>query len=159
MENEIDWFSSIEGDLEGITLKNFEDMCKEGFSLKGKISHMQAQVDEEETKLQKLKDNIMLVLDKFGKAKQDTAMGLVYISEKLSVVHPKESEERTKFFDWLKSKGIFETLVSVNSRTLNKIYNDEREIAIDEGKTDFRIPGIGEPHLIKTLNFKQAKGK
>ena len=157
METETDWFTTTEGSLEGISLKDFEDMCAAGFELRAKISQIESDLKNEEAKLQILKNNIMAVLDKFGKSKQDTAKGLVYISEKLSVAHPKEMEQRTLFFDWLKSKGVFETLISVNSMTLNKIYKEEREIAIDAGNTNFSIPGIGEPVLLKTLNFKKGK--
>lgn len=153
----IDWFSNVEGNLEGITLKEFEDLCQLGFSQKEVINTLEFNLKKEEEKLQTIKNNIMLILDKFGKAKQDTALGLVYISEKLSVSHPKEVEARAKFFEYLKSKGVFETLISVNSQTLNKLYREEREIALDEGKTDFNIPGIGEPTLIKTLNFRKGK--
>ena len=49
---------------------------------------------------------------------------------------------REKFFNYLKGKGVFEQMITINSRTLNAFAKVELETANEEGVLDFQIPGL-----------------
>jgi hypothetical protein len=57
---------------------------------------------------------------------------------------PKETSDREAFFGYLKERGVYEDLITVNSATLNAFYKGEVESYGDE----FEIPGIikSEPY-------------
>jgi hypothetical protein len=66
---------------------------------------------------------------------------------------PKDTESRREFFDYLKEKGLYENLITVNSATLNAFARAEEEEHGDE--LDFQIPGIEKNEFIKT-SFRRA---
>lgn len=78
-----------------------------------------------------------------------------YKEHNTSVTVPKTIEEKQALFDFLQSKGIFLEMVSINSKTLNKLYKDFAEEAAKEGILDFRMPGIGEPTLYTNLKLRR----
>ncbi len=55
---------------------------------------------------------------------------------------PKTPETRKEFFDFLKEKGVYEDMVTVNSRTLNSWAKQEAQAAEDDGDYDYQIPGL-----------------
>jgi hypothetical protein len=81
-------------------------------------------------------------------------LGQVQIRNYLTVKTPKDPDQKKAFFDYLKSKGIFEDLVSVNHQTLNAFYKTEREQA--EGDANFAIPGLDAPTLQQGIAFKKG---
>ena len=81
-------------------------------------------------------------------------LGQVQVRNYLTVKTPKTPEAKKAFFDYLKSKGIFEDLVSVNHQTLNAFYKTEREQA--EGDPNFEIPGLEAPTLQQGIAFKRG---
>ena len=67
---------------------------------------------------------------------------------KLSVRIPQDSVEKAKFFKWLKEKHGAEGFLAyatVNSQSLNKLYNEEFAACPEEDRADFSIDGVGSP--------------
>jgi hypothetical protein len=96
----------------------------------------------------------MGIMTECGKEKYVVqGFGTLYFSNRMSVTMPKNPEDREAFFNYLKEKGAFDGLITVNSMTLNSFYKQEAEIA---NSPDFKIPGIGTPTLIKTLNMRRG---
>lgn len=81
--------------------------------------------------------------------------GGVSISHRTSVKTPKTLEAKNKLFDYLRAKGLFDTMVSVNSQTLNSFYKAEMEQAIEAGNSEFQIPGLDEVTVSQTLSFRR----
>jgi hypothetical protein len=82
-------------------------------------------------------------------------LGTVSTRNNFSVSVPK-GDSKEIFFNWLKEKGDFENLITVNSMTLNAYYKDEMAKAVEEGNVDFHIPGLEEPKLYKTLQLRKV---
>lgn len=85
-----------------------------------------------------------------------TAHGFLFFTkEQASVKVPKDPEARDALFAFLKEKGIFDEVITVNSRTLNSLYNSLADEALTTGNIDFRMPGVSEPTPFKTLQLKK----
>ena len=78
-----------------------------------------------------------------------------YKEESMSVKTPKTLEEKEEFFNYLRSQGVFNELVSVNSRTLNSFYKSMAEKAAEDGVLDFKMPGIEEPVPYTKLKMRR----
>ena len=79
------------------------------------------------------------------------------VSKKMheSVRIPASLEKKLEFFEFLKQRGVFNTLVSVNSMTLNSFCKAESEAAKDRGEFDFKIPGLDEPTLNESISVRK----
>jgi hypothetical protein len=82
--------------------------------------------------------------------------GLVSLAERLSVKTPKSPEDREAFFSYLRDKGLFDQMISVNSATLNSFYKNEFEAAKERGDDDFKIPGINEETMTVILSYRKV---
>lgn len=81
--------------------------------------------------------------------------GLISISKRTSVKTPKSDEDKRAFFAYLQSKGLFDTMVNVNSMTLNAFYKEELANAEAAGNFEFKIPGLNEVTITPTLSFRK----
>lgn len=79
-----------------------------------------------------------------------------FTATKESVRIPKDEESKAKFLAWLKQEGLFDSMISVNSQTLNSLYKAKAEEALKEGNLDFRIPGIDEAVTYKQLRIRKS---
>jgi len=105
-------------------------------------------------KMDELEGKVVDALTSLEKDNWDSSSCKVSISHRTSVRVPKEREEKLAFFSYLQEKGVFEDMVSVNSNTLNAYYKEQLEQALEQGDVDFRIPGIGEASIKKTLQVR-----
>lgn len=108
-----------------------------------------------------IEDELLELLEKANKTSY-LLEGVARVNRlsKLSVTIPKDSMEKAKFFKWLNKKyGAegFLAYVTVNSATLNKLYNDEFSNCPDEEKALFKIDGIDAPSERITLRVTANK--
>lgn len=83
--------------------------------------------------------------------------GMLFLVKKTrSVTVPKE-DNKLAFLEYLKQIGHFESLVTVNSRTLNSWYNQELENSISRGEPILSIPGLDMPTERVGLTIKKTK--
>lgn len=119
-----------------------DELANEILSLKRKkeeLSDMEKKVGVE---LETAKKRMVAALEAAGVDSAEVAGYSFSLRAKLSVRLPSSDEERTAFFDYLKNKGLFEQMISVNSNTLNSWYRGEAEAALEQGDIDFSVPGI-----------------
>ncbi len=81
--------------------------------------------------------------------------GLVSLVQKTSVKTPKTPEAREAFFGWLRERGLYDQLISVNSMTLNALYKEEFEAAALRGDMDFKVPGLEEVTITPSISFRK----
>lgn len=69
-----------------------------------------------------------------------------------SVLVPNDEESRELFFSHLRDKGLYKSMISVNSQRLNAYFRKEREA----NGPDYLVPGLklGEPRLIFSFRRK-----
>ena len=107
-------------------------------------------------RLKELESKIQVAMDTLDMEKIPVkGFGTYFRKSNFSVKVPKSEVEREAFFGYLKERGIFENMVTVNSMTLNAWFKQEMEAAVEKGDVDFKIPGIEEPKAFFTLQFRK----
>lgn len=134
-------------------MENLAARIKELRDAEAKASAAKKLVSEE---LEQAENSMMELLIAEGKDSYRSNVGLLSISARTSVRLPQTDEDKKAFFDHLKSVGLYERMVTVNSATLNSFYKAEFEAALQAGNVDFSIPGIKEVTLNKSLSFRRA---
>lgn len=127
--------------------------CLEMIEQKKKCESIKQELKEENLKLESQRAFLAEKLEELGLKKFDTGEGVITRVEKFNV----RMENKQKFFDHLREKGIFEDLATVNFQTLNRYYKDEMEIAIEEGAIGFDIPGVEVSSNFTQLQVRGAK--
>lgn len=160
MPSDADWYAAQEKPLDAVTVKELEALGAAIFEQRTKIEEMEAKVSVENKILATMQTKFTAYLKEFGKTSYSIAeVGTFTAREKLSVTLP-QGEAREQFYTWLKERGVFEQMVSVNYNTLNSLYKEEFELAKNEGRADkFEVPGIGAPTYSTSLAFKRGVKK
>ncbi len=79
-----------------------------------------------------------------------------YIRTVRSMFRVPRGEDRTVFFDYLKDKGLFDEMITVNSQTLNSYAKSVLDAAEREGRlSEVQIPGLGQPELTETIQVRK----
>lgn len=158
MTEEMNWYSDETKPLTEISIEGFESLCKTVADQREKCDVASAALKEENKKLEKLEMKVLSYLKDMNRTNYPSAYGTVGIMRRTSVTTPKTPEDKAALFEYLRAKGLYESMVGVNSQTLNSFYRQELEIAEAEGRVaDFRIPGLGEPTISETVTFRKAK--
>lgn len=109
--------------------------------------------------MESAKFELIKLLQVAGKSKYEAeSIGKVTLVDKLSVTTPKTLDAKQELFSWLHSRfgDDYLAYLSVNSATLNSLYNNELKEAGING-TEFNIPGL-EPATTNTeLRFSKTK--
>jgi len=140
-----------------ITLSQLDELCLKLAELRGEIDEIKNKKTSLEQQYAEVSDRIITHLTAHKKTKYETASGTFGITRRFSYKVPKTPEDREAFFNYLKSKEVFEDLITVNSQTLNAYAKRELDNAIEEGHSDFEIPGIGEPSLYEKITIRKNK--
>lgn len=83
--------------------------------------------------------------------------GSVVVAYRSSVKIPREPDAKDAFFQYLRDVEMFDSLISVNSQTLNSFYKSQEELALKNGTIDFTMPGIERPTPYPEIRFSKAK--
>lgn len=138
-----------------MNLVEFDALCKQIFDQRVVVEKVEAELKEEQAALEILKTKALKILKDAGKEKYLVeGHGTVHIHNRYTVSVPKEPASRKKFFDYLREKGIFEDLITVNHQALNSFWKEERDASGND--PDFQIPGIGDPTLFQTVALRKA---
>jgi len=137
-----------------VTMAKMEELSERGFQIRQEIKELGDREKELQDELRGVKAKILSTLTHFGLTKYASKNGSVFTKKTYSVRVPKDDESRERFFGFLKAEGIFDNLITVNSRTLNSLYNERLEAAKDAGES-FNMPGIEPPTMFEDVNFKK----
>ena len=149
-----DWFEKPEVASEA-SLKQINELCEKAFALKEKIAEIEAQASHWQGQLSELQGALKAQLDAAGLEEFRSAHGLVYTQSRTSYRVPQDDEARAKFFEYLKAKGQFDSMITVHSQTLNAYCKKELEEHQSQGDMSFKIPGIDEPIVSKDLRMRR----
>lgn len=140
-----------------ITVEDLDALVAELFKQRAICDSMSAQWTEENKKLAAMQAKVTTYLKELGRKEYKTPEGGLSIVQKWQVTLPKGEENRTKFFNYLKEQGVFDSLISVNSNTLQSYYKTEFENAKAQGNFEFELPGLGPATLHETITMRKAK--
>lgn len=116
--------------------------------ISGQKKEASRMVEEAETKM-------LAMLEEAGLDSFRCELGNVGRTIRLSIKTPKSPEDRAAFFGYIKSKGLFDDMITVHSATLNSFYKDEFDQAKARGDADFKIPGLLEETMTPILWFRK----
>lgn len=141
----------------GDELLTIEQLSAEYYKKREELDGLKDQLAILEEEKRSLEARLVEGLAQCGKERWDLpgGLGTITVVERWSYKTPKTLDQKLQFFDYLKSKGCFEEIVSVNSQTLNAFCKRELDAAIDSGATDFKIPGIEDPSMSQTIQLRK----
>lgn len=122
-----------------ITVKELEDMIAHCFELKEEYAEATKTAKDINTKLEMQKDKCIAALTELELTSYKSKAGTFSFNIMESFKVPATPAARNKFFAFLQEKGVYEDMITVNSRILNSWAKVEIE-ASDE--LDFQIPGL-----------------
>ena len=127
-------------------------LCQEMLKTKSVIKEYKDEITLLNGQLSKLKAEALAHLEKHELKGFDHGFGKISITEKRSV----KILDKYKFFDWLKSKNMFDDEISVPAATATRIYNEEYERAEDAADVSFLtdgIDGLSKPSVFRDIRF------
>ena len=148
-----------EQDLENkknATVKELNDTVDLMFEQYRIYEDAKAKASEEYGKYKKLEVKVMDLLENEGMAKYQTKSGTFTWRYSSSFKTPKTPEEKDAFFGYLKDKGVFDQMISVNSKTMNSYLKEQEEIYEESGGLEFKVPGI-QATTTRTCSKRRSK--
>lgn len=140
-----------------VTVQELETICEEIANQRKKVDAAEVVKKGENQILADLEKRLLAVFTAEGKTSYQSKVGTLSVSYRASFKTPKEDSDREAFFSYLKEKGVYDRLITVNSQTLNSFCKQEMEAATERGEgLDFSIPGIESPTLNEVLSFRKA---
>lgn len=153
-----DWWSDDKQVESTVSIEEFDRFLKDLFSQREKLDQIKDNLKSEQETLTKMEAKTLTYLKLLGRENYKSPLGSVGVMKRLSVTLPKTPEEKQAFFEYLKSKNLFDNMISVNSQTLNSWYKQEYEVAAEEKRlSDFKIPGIKEPTVFETIRVTKGR--
>jgi predicted ribosome quality control (RQC) complex YloA/Tae2 family protein len=148
----------VNQEAKSLTVVQFEKLCEELTRQRAAYDDKAEELKEEGKKLQEMENKILMCLKELELDSYKSKHGTVSITHRTSFTVPKDPEAKAAFFEYLRDRGVYDSLVTVNSQTLNSFCKAELEAAIEEGRgLDFQIPGIGEHKVFESISFRKAK--
>lgn len=139
-----------------VSMQEFTNLCNETWEMYRKVAEESERIKVLSEKLNEMKSKVLAYMEHYELEKQHIpGYGTLSITNRFSVRVPK-GDDKLKFFEFLKEKGVFEDMVTVNSQTLNSWYKEQLEEQLNAGNPDWMAPGIGEAKLSKTLAFRKG---
>ena len=138
-----------------MSLTDMENLIKEYADIRGQLDDLH----DEEKKLNEAKlsieNKIMEELKAVGNDSYKSSLGTAYISTNLSYKMPKDEQNRSELFEYLKKQNTFDTLITINSQTFNAWCKAETEAAKAANIFPFAIPGVEDPISYETIRFRK----
>jgi hypothetical protein len=98
-----------------------------------------------------------MLLD-LGQDSFKTPLGTISLRKRTSFKVPKDEESRNAFFGKLKEMGVFDSMITVNSNTLNSFLKEQYELAETQGAdmVIYKFDGIEPPTISVTASLRKA---
>ena len=139
-----------------IDMGEFQALCQKAWEQRQKVDEMVRLQGEESKKLEELKAKVLAYLEHYELEKQHIpGFGTLSVQNRFSVKVP-QGDNKLTFFEYLKENGMFEAMATIHSNTLNSWFKEKQEEALAKGILDFKVPGIDEAKLVKTLGFRKG---
>lgn len=127
-----------------MTIDDLEEKVAFYAAKKEFIDGLKDQLRRVEEECRQQEQDILAIFNTHCMDKYFSKLGTIYKRVKFSVKTPKTEDDRKAFFDYLKTRGMFDDLISVNSQTLNAWYQSELQNVKDNGGDFLEVPGLNE---------------
>lgn len=137
------------------TTKKIEELWEDLLSTRETITQIEEGLKALSEKKTQLEGQIVGLMKDAGISHLKGKNGSLGLTTRRSVAQPETMEQKMQFFDFLREKGIFEEMVSVNSRTLSSFVTAEIEAKEKEGVFGWVPPGLKEPNITQVLSVRK----
>lgn len=141
-----------------VTLSELNKICEEYAEARACKKAAEAEVDKIGENVKALENRILTILKENNMPNYKCGVGTISVKNSKSVSQPASLAEKLALFDYLRSQGIFEEMVNVNSRTLSSWANKEIEAKEKEGVFGWAPPGLKPPETFQSISFSAKKG-
>lgn len=138
-----------------VTLKELTQLCKDLKEKREDKTKAEKVVSNINSEIAKVQGKVIEYLTEYGMKNFSGEFGTVTRTKRYSVRQPNTPEKKEAFYKYLKERGDFENLISVNSRTLASYVKQEIEAKKEDGQYDWVPPGIDTPETVETLSIRK----
>lgn len=141
-----------------ISVQSVEFLIKDIAEKRKDVEALKKTYSDANAELEELERKAIGMLKALGKSSFKGELGTITRVEKWRVNLPATDQDRENFFAYLRERGLFEKMITVNSNSLNSFYMQEWEQVKESDPMEalnFRIPGISEPKAHETLSFRK----
>lgn len=137
------------------TLKALTGLCEKMTLLRADKDALEDKVSAINTELKAIEEKIIQYFKEYGLPSLKTDAGTFSIIKRKSFTQPATPEDRVAFYKYLQEKGLFESMISVNSRTLSSWAGKEVEAMAEQGNANWLPPGLKAPHEYETIGIRK----
>jgi hypothetical protein len=143
--------ATLAGDVRDISVAEIEQRISDLFQLQQDYRDADRKAKDLWNLIKDEQERLATILESHGKSKYVSEHGTVSYKYVSTYKVPKDDDSRAAFFAHLREKGIYDSMITVNSRTLNSWAKAEE--AAHPEDIDFQIPGIdkGDPELVVSM--------
>lgn len=129
---------------EEITVDVLERVSKACYDYKKQASEFDKQKKEANIQKDVVQELLGNLMDKLEITSYKSKSGTISKNEQPNYRLPQDDDSRKKFFSYLKEKGVYDTMITINSRSLQSYIKQEVELMELDGKFDELPDGIEE---------------
>lgn len=142
-------------DLSAVTVQQLEEKIKVYKEQKELVEQAEYEVEKLKKEMNNTGQWLQEFMEQHNKTSYKSCYGNLIMTTRFSVSMPKEPEKREALFNYLKEKGIYENLITINHQSLNSFYKEEMESHLNKGELDFTLPGVSEPSAHRTISLRR----
>ena len=137
------------------TISGLKLLCEDLIKARDKKDAINAELKVAQEAIDELEHKILTVMKENALPNFKGEFGTVSIKNTKSITQPDGMEAKLQLFSYLREQGIFEEMVSVNSRTLSSWANKEIEAKEKEGIFGWVPPGLKPPETFASLAVRK----
>lgn len=142
-----------------ITVEQIETLCKNLADKRMEVEDKKRPYTQASEELEQIEQQVADALIEMGKDGYKSEYGTVSRRTEERFNLPQTPEDREKFFNFLKEKGVFEQMITINSNTYNSFVKAEKEALEQregpEAALHFSLPGVPEAKSRQVLSFRK----
>lgn len=122
-----------------MNIQDMDRMVARCLSLREQHKQKKEEAAQIYAELENLQQELISILQENNRTSYISPEGAFSYDIRETFRTPKDPDSRAKFFAYLKEKGVYDDLISVNATTLNSWAKGEMALSNDK---DFQIPGL-----------------
>lgn len=138
-----------------VTLKGLTELCEKLIMSRESKDVINEELKKIAEQIDELEMKILNIMKENALPNFKGAFGTISIKNNKTVAQPEDMSAKIQLFDYLKSQGIFEEMVAVNSRTLSSWANKEIEAREKQGVFGWVPPGLKAPNEYQSLSVRK----
>jgi ATP-dependent Lon protease len=141
-----------------VSVQELENDIEQMFNLRMEKEQKEAEAKAINEQLTEIQNKVMGKLESLELTSYKAKAGTFSFSMREGFRVPKDLENKKKFLDYLKDKGIFDEMITVNSQTLNSWAKAEIEAALERNEFDYQVPGLEKAQPVPSFKMTQSRG-